>query len=84
MYRTRTGNMLTYLCSLKKSPSVFWCGHVGPSVRRSVVIELESVKTHISAPAYPSATGIGRVSGLVFMTEITWKTIQMTFSGKYL
>ena len=30
-----------------------------------MVIELESVKTRISAPAHPSATGIGRVSGLV-------------------
>ena len=38
---------------------------VGPLVRRSVMIELESVKTRISAPAHPSATGIGRVSGLV-------------------
>ena len=37
-----------------------------PAVRRSVmVIELESVKICISAPAHPSATGIGRVSGLV-------------------
>ena len=34
-------------------------------VRPSVVIELESVKTRISAPAHPSATGIGRVSGFV-------------------
>ena len=31
------------------------------------MIELESVKTRISAPAHPSATGIGRVSGLVFL-----------------
>ena len=38
---------------------------IGWSVGRSVVIELESVKTRISAPAHPSATGIGRVSGLV-------------------
>ena len=44
-------------------PSVRWS--VGPLVCRSVVIELESVKTRISAPAHPSATGIGRVSGLV-------------------
>ena len=29
-----------------------------------MVIELESVKIRISAPAHPSATGIGRVSGL--------------------
>ena len=48
------------------------CWSVGPSVRRSVgpsvmVIELESVKTRISAPAHPSATGIGRVSGLVHL-----------------
>ena len=44
------------------------CPSVGPSVRRlvgrSVVIELESVKTRISAPAHLSATGIGRVFGL--------------------
>ena len=32
-----------------------------------MVIELESVKTHITAPAHPSATGIGRVSGLVWV-----------------
>ena len=32
-----------------------------------MVIELESVKTLISAPAHPSAAGIGRVSGLVTM-----------------
>ena len=30
-----------------------------------MVIEFESVKTRISASAHPSATGIGRVSGLV-------------------
>ena len=30
-----------------------------------MVIELESVKMRISAPAHPSATDIGRVSGLV-------------------
>ena len=30
-----------------------------------MVIELEIVKTRISAPAHPSATGIGLVSGLV-------------------
>ena len=30
-----------------------------------MVIELEIVKTRISAPAHSSATGIGRVSGLV-------------------
>ena len=40
------------------------------SVRPSIglwvmVIELESVKTRVSAPAQPSATGFGRVSGLV-------------------
>ena len=38
---------------------------VGWLVGWSVVIELESVKTRISTPAHPSATGIGRVSGLV-------------------
>ena len=37
---------------------------VGPSVHPSVIIKFESVKTCISAPAHPSATG-GRVSGLV-------------------
>ena len=50
-------------------PRISIRGFVRPSVRWlvgwSVVIELESVKTHISAPAHPSATGIGRVSGLV-------------------
>ena len=41
------------------------CPSVRPSVRRSVgVHESKSLKTHISAPAHPSATG-GRVSGLV-------------------
>ena len=38
---------------------------VRPSVRRSVTLESKSGKTRISAPAHPSATGIGRVSGLV-------------------
>ena len=32
----------------------------------SVTLELKSGKTRISAPAHSSATGIGRVSGLVF------------------
>ena len=41
------------------------CPSVGRLVGWSVVIELESVKARISAPAHPSATGIGRVSGLV-------------------
>ena len=46
------------------------CPSVGPLVRPSVmVIELESVETRISAPAHPSATGIGRVSGLVFLCQ---------------
>ena len=49
------------------------CPSVGPLVRwsvgPSVVIELENVKTRISAPAHPSATDICRVSGLVvFLT----------------
>ena len=35
------------------------------SIHCSMVIELDSVKTRISAPAPPSATGNGRVSGLV-------------------
>ena len=39
---------------------------VRPSVRRSVTLELKSGKTHISAPAHPSASG-GRVSGLVIL-----------------
>ena len=44
---------------------------VRPSVRRSVgplvrEHESKSVKTRISAPAHASATGIGRLSGLVF------------------
>ena len=30
------------------------------------MIELESMKTRISAPAHPFATGIGCLSGLVF------------------
>ena len=47
---------------------------VGPSVGPFVVIELEIVKTRISAPAHPSATGIGRVSGLIF--------IRTSFLGK--
>ena len=53
---------------------------VGPFAGRSVmVIELETVKTRISAPAHPSATGIGRVSGLVIVAsprlkmKIRWK-----------
>ena len=46
-------------------PSVRWS--VGPSVRRSVgEHELKSGKMRISATAHPSATGIGRVSGLVY------------------
>ena len=36
-----------------------------------MVIELESVKTRISAPAHTSATGIGRVSGLVLIPSAT-------------
>ena len=40
------------------------CLSVGPSV----MIESKSVKTRISTPAHPSATGIGRVSGLVINT----------------
>ena len=42
-------------------PSIRWS--VGPLVREH---ELKSVKTRISAPAHPSATGNARVSGLVF------------------
>ena len=40
------------------------CPSVGRLVGWSVVIELKSGKTRISAPAHPSATD-GRVSGLV-------------------
>ena len=40
-----------------------------PSVGRSVgEHESKSGKTSVSAPAHPSATGIGRVSGLVLVT----------------
>ena len=52
---------------------------VGPLVRRSVgqsvMIELESVKTRISAPAHPSATD-GCVSGPMFLNirEETWRS----------
>ena len=69
-------NVVTYLWK-----HLFSCGHatlkealsvrpsvrpsVHPSVRWSVMIESKSVKTRISAPAHPSATG-GRVSGLVY------------------
>ena len=35
------------------------------SVGPSAMIELENLKTRISAPVHPSATGIGRISGLV-------------------
>ena len=41
---------------------------VGRSVGWSVTLELKSGKTHISAPAHPSATG-GRVSSLVTFPE---------------
>ena len=40
------------------------CRSVGRLVGWSVTLELKSGKTHISAPAHPSATD-GRVSGLV-------------------
>ena len=52
---------------------------VGPSVRWSVgEHESKSVKTRISAPAHPSATG-GRVSGLVFseVNKCTMETKEM-------
>ena len=54
---------------------LFSCGHatlrgfVRPSIGPSVMIELESVKTHISAPAHLSETG-GRVSGLVLHEQV--------------
>ena len=41
------------------------CPSVGSLVHWSMLIELERVKTRISAPAHPSATGIVSVSGLV-------------------
>ena len=47
---------------MAQSALVGWL--VGWSVRER---ESKSVKTRISAPAHPSATGIGRVSGLVSM-----------------
>ena len=37
--------------------------------------ESKSGKTSVSAPAHPSATGIGCVSGLVFVTVTGWKAI---------
>ena len=43
------------------------CLSVGPSVE---VIRLRSAKTRLSAPAYPSAAGISRVSGLVLRNVI--------------
>ena len=42
--------------------------HESKSVRRSIMIELKSGKTRISAPAHPSATD-GRVSGLVILNH---------------
>ena len=56
-------------------PRISINGSVRPSVRPSVgwlvgwsvTLESKSGKTRISAPAHPSATGIGRVSGLVFL-----------------
>ena len=63
--------LFTFLAFLVADKRLYkrFCPSVGPSVGRlvgrSVVIELESVKTPISAPAHPSATGIGRVSVLV-------------------
>ena len=39
---------------------------VRPSVRLSVGIELESVKTRISVPAHPSATGMAVYPALFF------------------
>ena len=53
------------------------CPSVGWLVGRFMVIELESVKTRISAPAHPSATGIGRVSGLV--SQILLNTLILPF-----
>ena len=41
------------------------CPSVRPLVGPSVIIESKSEKTRISAPAHPSATGMGRVFGLV-------------------
>ena len=57
--------------ALSVRPLVRWS--VGPLVRWSVgplvMIEYESAKTLISAPAHLSATSIGRVSGLVSLAE---------------
>ena len=47
---------------------------VGPLVRRSGVIELKSGKTGKSAPAHPSITGIGRVSGPMDVGDATSTT----------
>ena len=46
-----------------------------------MVSELESLKTRISAPAHLSATGVGRVSGLVFSRTNTCFQIEAS-SGK--
>ena len=42
------------------------------------MIEFESVKTRISAPAHPSATG-GRVSGLVSITHSFSIVVSVSF-----
>ena len=47
-------------------------GFVRPSVGWSVVIELKSGETRISAPSHPSATD-GRVSGLVVKVNVKGK-----------
>ena len=51
------------------------CPSVRRSIGRSVTLESKSGKTRISAPAHPSATGIGRVTGLVFSQKIVNVTL---------
>ena len=60
-----------FLLQTRNSVRGFVHPSICPSLGLSVmVIELESVKMRISAPAHPSATGIGRVSGLVLKETV--------------
>ena len=61
----------------------FVCPSVHPSVGWSVgEHESKSGKTSVSAPAHPSATGIGRVSGLVFLMLATTEVHLLQFTNK--
>ena len=74
---------------------IFSCGHVtlkealsvrplvGRSVGRSVgEHESKSGKTSVSAPAHPSATGIGRVSGLdTYLADLAQFYFSLIFSA---